>query len=902
MLFNNSVDYRQFLLDLDKSKTKTVYAKITALRFDESPIETIEGRVTQGSINLDGDSAVRRTCSLTIVANEFNYQDYVWGMNTKFKLEVGLKNTLNKKYPDIIWFKQGIYLISSFSTARSTNNFSISIQGKDKMCQLNGEVGGSLGASVDFGTIEEIDAEGNSRIIKLPIPEIIRNIVHQYAGEPLHNIIINDIEDYGLELLEYRYDVPMYLYRESTSNNFMNITLDGTTPCSVEGKDSIKTFDDLTADELDMLVDTLAGVTGEPMEITIPGAEDGKKYYVAKIEYGQTAGYRKTDLTYPGDLIGAVGEAITSILDKIKNMLGEFEYFYDLDGRFVFQKKQSFVNTLWTPIKETEDEEIYVESLALASSRAYAFSEGELITAFNNNPNIQNMRNDYAIWGERSGITGAKIPVHMRYAIDKKPLYYKSFEGKIYTTDEATFRRLLEEAKQDIKEQYYERIDSFKRLYENPPGLIEPQRLANYDWTPGWWDIRDWYEYYNLLTRSIPSYSMKWYSQNDESGCIPINTIPGYEQNNGYCWLIIKRPDGSYNFQHGSGNPSGSGRNCTLYESYYDDTDPKGYKTVQVKDDSDNPIIEYYIPPYSGCSDNHTYIEFLESDIRGGNQVFFYNPDFPNYESIGDLIEDEIEQEWEEYLKSGLLNFVDWREIIYQMAKDFYANNQKDVFEITLAKNNEQFYPSGQTGYEQYYIDLLGFWRQLYDPTLTADDTNYNDYYHSEDSRNNWNKNVYESPEVLNFWFDFLDSEGELSQYSVKNVGPRTKAINDTNIKSIYFRETPNVVFVKDQTEASKMSGYKCIQINDDSMFSISSQGRSAKDKLDELIYQHGYCTESATITTIPIYYLQPNIRVYVSDKDTNLDGDYIISKITIPLTYNGTMSLTATKAAETLL
>jgi len=106
---------------------------------------------------------------------------------------------------------------------------------------------------------------------------------------------------------------------------------------------------------------------------------------------------------------------------------------------------------------------------------------------------------------------------------------------------------------------------------------------------------------------------------------------------------------------------------------------------------------------------------------------------------------------------------------------------------------------------------LLGFWRQLYDPTLTADDTNYNDYYHSEDSRNNWNKNVYESPEVLNFWFDFLDSEGELSQYSVKNVGPRTKAINDTNIKSIYFRETPNVVFVKDQTEASKMSGYKCI-------------------------------------------------------------------------------------------
>jgi hypothetical protein len=72
-------------------------------------------------------------------------------------------------------------------------------------------------------------------------------------------------------------------------------------------------------------------------------------------------------------------------------------------------------------------------------------------------------------------------------------------------------------------------------------------------------------------------------------------------------------------------------------------------------------------------------------------------------------------------------------------------------------------------------------------------------------------KSVYESPEVLNFWFDFLDVEGELSQYSVKNVGPRTKAINDTNIKSIYFRETPSVVFVKNQDEAAAISGYKCI-------------------------------------------------------------------------------------------
>jgi hypothetical protein len=47
-------------------------------------------------------------------------------------------------------------------------------------------------------------------------------------------------------------------------------------------------------------------------------------------------GYRLTNLKYDGDLINSIGESLTSIFDKIKKMLGEFEYFYDLDGRFVF--------------------------------------------------------------------------------------------------------------------------------------------------------------------------------------------------------------------------------------------------------------------------------------------------------------------------------------------------------------------------------------------------------------------------------------------------------------------------------------------------------------------------------------------------------------------------------------
>jgi hypothetical protein len=102
------------------------------------------------------------------------------------------------------------------------------------MCALNGELGGSLTSSVDFGTVEDtitVGTEKMTKITKLPVKDIIRNVVHLYGGEPLHNIIINDLDMSGLELLEYRYDIPMYLYREYNSPSFKNATIDGTIPC-----------------------------------------------------------------------------------------------------------------------------------------------------------------------------------------------------------------------------------------------------------------------------------------------------------------------------------------------------------------------------------------------------------------------------------------------------------------------------------------------------------------------------------------------------------------------------------------------------------------------------------------------------------------------------------------------
>jgi hypothetical protein len=105
-----------------------------------------------------------------------------------------------------------------------------------------------------------------------------------------------------------------------------------------------------------------------------------------------------------------------------------------------------------------------------------------------------------------------------------------------------------------------------------------------------------------------------------------------------------------------------------------------------------------------------------------------------------------------------------------------------------------------------------------------ADIENY--YYEGDTDKLYWNRNVFEHPELLNFWFDFLDTEGELRQFNVKNMGSRSKSINDSNVKSIYFRETPAVIFTDDITAEKQLTGYRYIQIPlhlMETMFSISA-------------------------------------------------------------------------------
>ena len=675
---------KNFLKRLDLNRTKETYIKIISLTNEDLPVEEITGQVTGGSINIDGTSSVQRSCSLSMTATKEDniITDKYWAYNHKFKLQIGLKNTTDHTQSDIIWFDQGVYIISNFSISESTSSLTISIQGKDKMCRLDGTISGSLPAQHDFGKEEIENANGTISFNLLPLYTIIREAVHEYAQEPMRNIIINDLDDYGYELMEYRGEKPMYLFVQSGDGDYpdvLNITLNGDTEVKININETtfckLNEFEDkgykfYSLNTLDR------NYNNDATQIILNPDNNTGIGYVVKVQSGETAGYHQITLTYANDLILNAGEPITTMLNKITEMLGNFEYFYDTKGRFIFQKKNNYIQELFSPINGE-----IVEPIAAITPYSYRFDDKELITQINNTPNVENTKNDFAIWGQRNGADGSIIAIHARYAVDKKPTNYTTIAGKKYQ-----------------------------------------------------------------------------------------------------------------------------------------------------------------------------------------------------------------DSEW------------DWRELIYQMASDYQKNRENSSFLTELEKANPQFI-GGRTRYEQYYTDILSFWRQLYNPAPSEEEKkNYFDVngYDKKGAGAYWNKDVYLNPSNLYFWFDFLDTEGELGKYSANKIGSRSKVINEPAIKSIYYKETPEVQFIILPTEAkelTKNNAYTKIQIQDNmtGLFYRSTQGNAAVSRANELISEYTATAEGVNLTCVPIYYLEPNTRIYVDGI-----GDCTLDRISYNLSYNGTMSISGNKILKT--
>lgn len=394
-LYQSDIEWkkRQVLAQIDNFLNQRQYVKITLLDWDEEPIKDIEGEISSGSISKNGDSPIRRTVQLTCAVDARSYSvddgKADFAINKKIFIEIGVKNETDyyTEYP-IFWFPEGVFFIGSFSINSGSNSSTvITLSLKDKMAMLTGDVGGTLPATTIFDSMDTQLPSGEYIEKKVLIYNIIQEAVHHYGGEDLNRIVIEGVPLRIRRIMQWIGDTP--LYQISTSEN-------------------------ANEDE-----SAIGSSSGNFYKFTTEKPEN--ESYI-KYEKGDDVGYIMDDFVMTGELTGAPGESVTSILDKIKNAIGNYEYFYDVFGVFHFREIKNYYVTTQarTVLDEMAENDYLVE---VNNSRSiYTFDDEKLLTSITVSPQYENIKNDYIVQGQTTvGDSNIVYPVRYHLVIDDKP-------------------------------------------------------------------------------------------------------------------------------------------------------------------------------------------------------------------------------------------------------------------------------------------------------------------------------------------------------------------------------------------------------------------------------------------------------------------------------------------------
>lgn len=419
----NYLNDTNFLKELSKFPVKTYFVHITVLSWDEQPVSAIEGRVISANLNIDGQSSVRRTANLSIALDDEMTQildtENILSINKKINLQIGYYND-TQYYPeyDILWFPLGTYVIISCSISESDSGLVASLQLQDKMCLLNGFAGGTIPAAADLHLLDTLDEDGNPITIYPTMYQIIQELVHHWGEQQLGKIIISDLDNRVKRVMRWNLNKPLY-YIEAGNNDFYFTSEE-------EWKTAIQEFEN-------------AGTT----------------ISTSVFSKGRDIGYVYTDFTYPGELIADAGSSVTDNLDKIIQVLGNYEYFYDLDGNFIFQEKKNFLNNAqsYYILQAKNEAQLVPDYIAsqngqnklmaylinmTSGTSSFTFEDSQLIKSYSNTPQYGAIKNDFVIWGVRT-TEDYQIPLRYHLAIDVTPRIkedkYLMFNYKEYEID-----------------------------------------------------------------------------------------------------------------------------------------------------------------------------------------------------------------------------------------------------------------------------------------------------------------------------------------------------------------------------------------------------------------------------------------------------------------------------------
>jgi hypothetical protein len=742
---------------------RKIYTKITLLDWNENPIKSIEGEIVSGNQSKDGASSVRRVCNLSCTLNGGSYSiddiNMDFSINKKVFVEIGVLNELDE-YPEypILWFPQGVFFINSLGMSSSTTGgVNLNLSFKDKMCMLNGDLGGKFGSTVVFDVMDTQLPDGKYVEEKVLLYNIVQELVNHYGGEDLNNILI---------------DIPLRIKRVMrwTGSNLLYAQ-------QILDADNGENFSYIYTTNINELDSGNSNDSDNPDDPNNPESPP-----ILVFHNGDDVGYVWDDFFYTGELVAGPAETITSILDKIKNYLGNYEYYYDVHGIFHFEEIRNYVNTtLGKFVLDNINENDYF--IELSDKSIYCFESDE-ITSITVTPQYENIRNDFIVQGLRQSTNSQlSYPIMYHLAIDSKP--------------------------DIIKEQW-----KLLHKYKNPAKADdnnEPEYIYDTENIP----LNDYHYgvYYNIIIYQEPETKLQ------KAACVLKN------ENNQETW-----PPEVGNFN-----------------------------------------LVYYVPEVKVSDEN-------------GNEI----------------TEDQY-QYWDGQVYQKVILYEDFRKSVEGLRPEGYFCKDwrtKLYMDGVVATVN-----GTDPGY--YYPELSAYWPQVYDLVNQC-------FFGEPGSFDFGNPDAeYRFTSDGIYYLDFIEPiASPLGRYSVQNIGRRTHVTVNDKINCLFQPEIPNIVFInidesletkKKLKEESEANQQPWTQVRGEIYGALATGGyhNGAFDQIKYDLYCYTNYKKTISMTTLPIYWIEPNSRIKIYESTTDTYGDYMISNINYNFGASSTMTVACSEVFE---
>lgn len=1018
-----------FLKKLDEIKNKHILTKLLLLDEHNRIEEELMGYAKEGSsVGIDGSSAVRRTCSLTLIADSDTAEknariQNLLSINRKMKLQIGIKNMYKNTFSEyaeeeVFWFPLGTYFINTVSYSNSLDGFSISLNLSDKMCLLNGENGGIIPADTTLNTMEtyvpemtegmvsnlasgesEQDREEEDAIVmtgrmvpsqgeQVPIAEIITELVNHFGNEDLNNIVLDLPENVRLCQGWGGNSYKLYCDYESTEGTDKTKIKDLTSPKTYYLNDEVKN-QSLNADNFKATGNISNSINEKDRQYLILRKKEVKigdewyDYYVMKdgpladpdtSNYGDAEsaeeneqasaaandsssqeeeqtfkysdgvsasdlvllnavgdiGFTLTDLVYPNssnDFIAAKGSPITEPLDSIKQVLENYEYFYDVEGKFRFQEIKNYLNTsqstdLLESLKaQKEGDEYETTNYSFDKYRdkaVYDFTNSPLIIDISNDPQYSLVKNDFIIWGTN----GAGLPIRYHVAIDDIPDANWCYEGywmynKMVCLDTSM-------SGMDTAEGSY--TNTLTYLYTSSSkeefpieGMLGVYYYALPDYESDdncdkvyYWNGSD---YYILYSNGSGTYAFVLDTDEEETLWNKYGTNGGSNE-----WTQVQIEDGSnntsnyYTIQITENNKEKEAAQVALDHQPYvrvitvkgtdelgNETETlvpevvnggRGYQVRRVRYNTTNDwrssiFLEGKINELDGTANNNYYYAELQSEWP--KIVDIYPPEREGSNVIGSTdayTDDDIEADG---ITLELKDSLDLTQATYYLDILTPSDRIKKFSIPSIGRRSDVY---GETGVNCVFENDL--------PPYIYIDNQMKDFYKT--AQYDYQAEGQETPTT--FKEDVLtDFSLELMEEQIKKhtgaIGEQDTDMELSANQAAFLQKAYDRICA--EIKAATELGYNPVVLYHSQYKKLQGGGTacSAYEQAKNLIYSGTCYNEKVTVTMMPVYYLEPNTRIRLQDTASGVNGDYIIDSIDLPLDGTGTMSLVCSRALD---